>query len=177
MKRLGAVRIGDVLADWGEHEIEGRLVEGRRVPRGYLDQFIGPRRRLEAIRVVLQARFQVVAAILAANPTEWLAVEVSKTDLPSIRVMHARTLTDYSRSKLAEKGESGEWARSLAASPMEIGGPVLAIARSLDGPMTIFDGLHRMAAWVAHLDAGRDYPIKLTVVLTPEIAPQFEMPP
>jgi len=125
MKRLGAVRIGDVLADWGEHEIEGRLVEGRRVPRGYLDQFIGPRRRLEAIRVVLQARLQVVAATLAANPTEWLAVEVSKTD----------------------------------------------------GPMTIFDGLHRMAAWVAHLDAGRDYPIKLTVVVTPEIAPQFEMPP
>jgi hypothetical protein len=91
--------------------------------------------------------------------------------------MHARTLTDYSRSKLAETGQSGEWVRSLAASPMEIGGPVLAIARSLDGPMTIFDGLHRMAAWVAHLDAGRDYPIKLTVVLTPEIAPQFEMPP
>ena len=54
---------------------------------------------------------------------------------------------------------------------------MLAIARRLDGPMTIFDGLHRMAAWVAHLDAGRDYPIKLTVVLTPEIAPQFEMPP
>lgn len=108
--------------------------------------------------MVLQARLQVVAAILAANPTEWLAVEVSKTDLSSIRVMHARALTDYSRSKLAETGESGEWVRSLAASAMEIGGPVLAIARSLVGPMTIFDGLHRMAAWVAHLDAGRDYP-------------------
>lgn len=177
MKRLGAVRIGDALADWGEHEIEGRLVEGRRVPRGYLDQFIGPRQRLEAIRVVLQARFQVVAAILAANPIEWIAVEVSSADLPSIRVMHARTLADYSRSKLAETGDSGDWVRRLAASPTEITGPLLAIARSLEGPMTIFDGLHRMAAWVAHLEAGRDYPVKVTVVLTPEIAPQFEMPP
>ena len=177
MKRLGAVRLGDVLADWGEHEIEGRLVEGRRVPRGYLDQFIGPRQRLEAIRVVLQARFQVVAAILAANPSEWIAVEVSRADLPSIRVMHARTLADYSRSKLAETGESADWVRRLAASPTEIAGPILAIARSVEGPVTIFDGLHRMAAWVAHLNAGRDYAVNVTVVVTADIAPQFEMPP
>lgn len=177
LKRLGSVRIGDVLADWGEHEIEGRLIGGRRVPRSYLDQFIGPRRRLEAIRVILQARFQVVAAILAANPTEWVAVEVSKADLPSIRVMHARSLADYSRSKLAEPGDSGDWVRRLADGAADVGGPMLAIARSLGGSITIFDGLHRMAAWVAHLDAGRDYPVKVTVVLTPEIAPQFEMPP
>lgn len=177
MKRLGAARIGDVLAEWGEHEIEGRLVHGRRVPHGYLDQFVGPRRRLEGIRVVLQARLQVVAAILAANPTDWVAVEVSKADLPSIRVMHARSLVDYSRSKLTETGESGAWVRRLAESGSDVGGPVLAIARSLEGPITIFDGLHRMAAWAAHLSAGRDYPVKVTVVLTPEIAPQFEMPP
>jgi hypothetical protein len=177
MKRLGAVRLGDVLAEWGEHEIEGRLLQARRVPSGYLDQFVGPRRRLEAIRVVLQARFQVVAAILAANPTEWVVVEVSKADLPSIRVMHARSLADYSRSKLAEAGESGDWVRGLAESSSDLGGPIVAIARSLAGPITIFDGLHRMAAWAAHLGAGRDYPMKVTVVLTPEIAPQFEMPP
>jgi hypothetical protein len=177
MKRLGAARIGDVLAEWGEHEIEGRLMHGRRVPDGYLDQFVGPRRRLEAIRVVVQARLQVVAAILAANPTDWIAVEVSKTDLPYIRVMHARTLADYSRGKLGETDESGAWVRRLAESGSDVGGPVLAIARSLEGPITIFDGLHRMAAWAAHLGAGRDYPVKITVVLTPEIAPQFEMPP
>lgn len=177
MKRLGALRLGDALAEWGEHEIEGRLVAGRRVPRGYLDQFTGPRRRLEAIRVLLQVRLPVVAAILAAHPTEWVAVEVTSTDLASIRVMHARSLAEYSRSKLAEAGESGDWVRRLAAGAGEIAGPVLAIGRSLGGPITIFDGLHRMAAWVAHLNAGRDYPVKVTVVLTPEIAPQFEMPP
>jgi hypothetical protein len=54
---------------------------------------------------------------------------------------------------------------------------VLAVARSLDGPITLFDGLHRMAAWVAHLDAGRDYAMTVMVVVTTEIAPQFEMPP
>ena len=177
MKRLGAARVGDVLADWGEHEVEGRLIERKRVPRGYLDQFIGPRRRLEAIRVLLQVRLPVVAAILAANPTEWVAVEVSKDDLPLIRVMHARTLTDYSRSKLTEAGESGDWVRQLAGSAADVAGPVLAIARSLAGPLTIFDGLHRMAAWVAHLEAGRHYPVNVTVAVTPEIAPQFEMPP
>jgi hypothetical protein len=176
LKRLGAVRVGDVLADWGEHEIERRLVEGGQVPRGYLDQFVGPRRRLEAIRVALQVRFPLIAAILAANPIEWVAVEVSKADLPSIRVMHARPLADYSRSKLAETDPSAAWVRRLAEGP-DVAGPVLAIARSLDGPITLFDGLHRMAAWVAHLNAGRDYAVNVTVVVTVDIAPQFEMPP
>jgi hypothetical protein len=177
LKRLGAVRVGDVLAEWGEHEIEGRLIEGGRLARGYLEQFIGPRRRLEAIRVLVQVRFHLIAAILAANPTEWVAVEVSKADLLSIRVMHARPLADYGRSKLAESGASGDWVRRLAADENDVGGPVLAIGRSLTGPITVFDGLHRMAAWVAHLDAGRDYPIRMTLVVTADIAPQYEMPP
>jgi len=177
LKRLGAVRVGDVLADWGEHEIEGRLIEGGRLARGYLDQFVGPRRRLEAIRVVLQVRFHLIAPILAANPTEWVAVEVSKADLPSLRVMHARPLADYGRNKLAEAGASGDWVRRLAADSADIGGPVLAIGRSLNGPITVFDGLHRMAAWVAHLNTGRDYPVRMTLVVTADIAPQFEMPP
>jgi hypothetical protein len=177
LKRLGAVRVGDVLAEWGEHEIEGRLIEGGRLARGYLEQFIEPRRRLEAIRVLVQVRFHLIAAILAANPTEWVAVEVSKADLLSIRVMHARPLADYGRSKLAESGASGDWVRRLAADENDVGGPVLAIGRSLTGPITVFDGLHRMAAWVAHLDAGRDYPIRMTLVVTADIAPQYEMPP
>jgi hypothetical protein len=177
LKRLGGVRVGDVLAEWGEYEIEGRLIEAGRVPRGYLDQFVGPRRRLEAIRVILQVRYQVIAAILAANPLEWVAVEVAKADLPAIRVMHARPLAEYSRVKLAETGETADWVRRLAARSMDIGGPLLAIARSHEGPITLFDGLHRMAAWVAHLNAGREYPVKVTVAVTSEIAPQYEMPP
>jgi hypothetical protein len=177
LKRLGAVRVGDVLADWGEYEIEGRLAEAGRLPRGYLEQFIGPRQRLEAIRVIVQVRYAVIAAILAANPLEWVSVEVSKADLPSIRVMHARSLAEYSRTKLAETGAAADWVRELAAGSAEVAGPMLAIARSAEGPITLFDGLHRMAAWVAHLTAGRDYPVKLIVVVTSEIAPQFEMPP
>ncbi len=176
MKRLGAVRIGDVLADWGEHEIEGRLLQSGQVPRGYLDQFVGPRQRLEAIRVILQVRYQIIAAILAANPTEWAAVKISAADLPSIRAMHARPLADYSRSKLQEAGAAGDAVRQLASGP-DVTGPVLAVGRNPEGPITIFDGLHRMAAWVAHLNAGREYAVTITVVVTPEIAPQFEMPP
>ena len=176
MKRLGPVRIGDVLADWGEHDIEGRLIQSGQVPRGYLEQFVGPRRRLEAIRVILQVRFQLIAAILAANPIEWAAVEVSKADLPAIRAMHARPLADYSRMKLVEAGGAGDAVRRLAGGP-DVAGPVLAVGRSVNGPITIFDGLHRMAAWVAHLNAGRDYAVAVTVAVTPEIAPQYEMPP
>jgi hypothetical protein len=40
-----------------------------------------------------------------------------------------------------------------------IGEAMVAIGRSANGPITFFDGMHCLAAWVAHVEAGRRYPI------------------
>lgn len=102
MRQLGAVNVGDFFVDWGTHEAVGCRVYDGSLPDGYLDQFIGPRRRFEATAVILQTHWPVIAAILAASPTAWAQVEVSRFDLPSIFVMGGKPLTDYSRDKLVE---------------------------------------------------------------------------
>lgn len=176
MRVLGAASFGDVLAEWGIHEIDGRFTDDGTVPPGFLDRFPAPDRRIQAIGVILQARLPVIAALFAAAPTDCVRVDVSGVDLSSILTMGAKSLTDYNREKLAERSKSADWVRRLAAAPENIRGPMIAIARRPDGPMTLFDGMHRMAAWVAHLSAGRDYPVTVYVVVTRDTAPMFELP-
>jgi hypothetical protein len=127
VKQLGPADVRDVFAEWGVHEAEGRCVGDGTLPRGFLDEFSGAQRHLQATAVILQKRWPVIAAILAANPVEWVSVEVSKADLPSILVMGGNPLTTFSRDKLAERGPSADYVRRLATGPDDITGPMLAI--------------------------------------------------
>ena len=179
MRVVGKLSIGDVLADWAEHECRGRLVVAGILPAGYLDQFPPVRRPFEAINVLLQTRREPIAAILTARPMDVVRVEVTKDDITRMRVMGATPLATYSRDKLAERDVDGSanHVRRLAASTEEIAGPFVALARSADGPITLFDGMHRAAAWVAHSYGGRDYPLLVDVFITRDPAPAFEQPP
>jgi len=42
----------------------------------------------------------------------------------------------------------------------------VAVGRTGAGPITVLDGLHRMAAWAGHAEAGRGDPLVVDVVLT-----------
>ncbi len=70
---------------------------------------------------------------------------------------------------------SGEWVRALAGRAEPVGGPLLGVARRAEGPVTLFDGMHRAAAWVAQARTGRIYPITVNVVVTERPAPAFEI--
>ena len=63
--------------------------------------------------------------------------------------------------------------RGVAGLPKE---PHLVVAHSPEGPVTPFDGMHRVAAWVAHLETDRDYPVVITVVITTDVAPKWQLP-
>ena len=92
--------------------------------------------------------------------------------------MGAETVSNFSKNKLAERDSDGsaDYVRRLAASSVPVGPPILAVARSTAGPITIFDGMHRMAAWVAHVSAGREYPLEINLVLTERPSLVFELP-
>jgi hypothetical protein len=66
--------------------------------------------------------------------------------------------------------------RGLVTSPLPVAGPILAIARDTTGPITLFDGMHRMAAWCAHVAAGRQYLVEITLVVTEHPSQVFELP-
>jgi hypothetical protein len=167
---IGTPGIGEVLTAWGLHEALGRL----QAEPGVVDAVNGPDGAFHALRLLLQVRVNVVASILAAQPVSCATVEIDAAEIPNVRVMEGRPLNDWATSVLDVQNESGEWVRRLAAGGAPIVGPLLTIARRTEGPLTLFDGMHRAAAWVAHARAERGYPITVNVVITKRRAPAFE---
>jgi len=120
----------------------------------------------------------VIAGVLAAGIIECWRVRVTTADIPSILAMGGDPVTKYSENKLAESDTDGsaDYVRGLAAGAAHVEGPFLAIARGTAGPITVFDGMHRMAAWVAHSNSGRQYPLEINLVVTERPSPVFELP-
>lgn len=67
-----------------------------------------------------------------------------------------------------------EWVRALISGAANIEGPLLSVARVMNGPWTLLDGLHRAAAWVGHVRTGRCYSMVMNVVVTRSTARPFE---
>jgi len=116
-------------------------------------------------------RAPVIAAVQAARPTLCVEVEVTAEDLPALRVMcrptdPPRPLADHAEVLLANPGEEGDHVRELADSEAPVASPFVAVARTVPGPITILDGVHRGAAWVAHIRGGRRYPLTVGVIVT-----------
>ena len=173
MRVLEPVGLDDVLAAWALHECRGRL--RAQLPAEFLRALDGPDGAFLAL-TLLQNRVNVLAAILAAGPVGCVRVALDRADVPDVRVMWARTLEEWSTAVRGVQDASGAHVRGLAAGPAPIEGPILAIARRAEGPLTILDGMHRAAAWVAHGAAGREYPLEVNVVVTRTTAPRFELP-
>lgn len=176
MEVLGHVEFGEALVEWALHEWHGRLRLQLPADAGSLSR---EEVRFAAVQALLHVRRNVIAGIVAAGIEDCMRVRVAAADIPSVLVMGAQPVTKWSRKKLAEVGGDGsaDFVRGLAADPAPVGGPFLAIARSTAGPITVFDGMHRMAAWVAHVEAGRQYPLEINLVLTRRPSPVFELAP
>lgn len=175
MQVLGRVEFGEVLADWALHEWQGRL----RLHLPEAAARLSPvDARLPAIQALLQVRVNVIAGIVAAGISGCVRVRVGHEDIPAILVMGAQPVEEWSRNKLQEMDTDGsaDYVRHLEAGQAPVEGPIMAVSRSADGPITVFDGMHRMAAWVAHVNAGRRYPLEINVVLTERPSPVFALP-
>lgn len=173
MRVIGPKNLGQTLTEWALHEGRGR---GRGAEA--LDALPPSQGRFHAACFLLENRRNVVAAILAAEPLDSLIIEVRPEDVPRINTMGALPLERFSANMLAahDADGSGDWVRQLVAGG-DVVGPFVAVARRPEGPLTLFDGLHRAAAWVGHANAGRRYPILVDVVITARAAPYFELAP
>jgi hypothetical protein len=172
---LGPSDFGQALLAWALHEWNGRLRAHLPAEAASLSPEAAG---LNAVRALLQVRRDVIAGIVAAKVVDCVRIHVTVRDIPSIRVMGADPVANFSKKKLAERDTDGsaDYVRRLAASSTSVGPPILAVARSTTGLITIFDGMHRMAAWVAHVSAGREYPLEINLVLTERPSLVFELP-
>jgi hypothetical protein len=165
LKVTGKARLLDALAEWGRHEALGRLKPhlGEIPP----SRFDGESGALQAVDIVLRFRAPVLARILGSLPVGCLRVELAKEDIPALRVFDGRSAADYANELMRESA----YVRGLAAGHARIEGPLLASARGADrrvvAPLTIFEGCHRLAAWIGQLAGGRAaYPLSSYLVVT-----------
>jgi hypothetical protein len=117
---------------------------------------------------------RLIDAIIAAGITGCVQVCVFPDDIATMFVLGQRPLQSVSTNLLGDYSgyESASFARSLV-EPVD--GPFMAVGRTGAGPITVVDGLHKMAAWAGHAEAGRGYPLVVNVVLTERPVAGFEL--
>jgi hypothetical protein len=167
LKVAGKARLLDALADWGRHEALGRL-SARLGERPALE---GDRGTLEALNILLRFRTPMVARLLSSLPTDCLVVELTADLVPCLRAFDGRPARAYAAELQRSRSEGGAYVRRLTRGPARIEGPLLAAARSskgrIDAPITVFEGCHRLAAWLGQLADGRaPYPLASYLVVT-----------
>jgi hypothetical protein len=176
---IGPADFGAALMDWALHEWHGRVRVGLSPASARHAATLSPElTSWNAARALLAGRTDVIAGLMNAGIIRCTKVRITGADVPMILVMGADPASNYSKNKLAEDDVDGSanYVRGLAASATPVGGPFLAIGRTTAGPITVFDGMHRIAAWVAHDRAGRKYPLEISLVLTERPSPVFELP-
>jgi hypothetical protein len=118
----------------------------------------------------------LIDAMTTAGIMGCVQVRVFPDDIPTMFVLGERPLQRFSARLLGDDSgyESARFARSLV-DPVD--GPFVAVGRTGAGPITVLDGLHRMAARAGHAEAGRGYPLVVNVVLTERPVAGFEVLP
>ena len=172
MRITGNCRLVDVLGEWGNHESEGRL---QRPPGSILQ---GDARILLGVEVAVNYRSPLAWRILAGWPVGCARVEILPEDAPALRIADGRTADEWTTAVLGDQTDSGAHVRRLADAGREVVGPLTCTAQTADGtaarlqaPIVIFDGWHRVAAWIAQLRRGANYRISGNLVVTQHPVP------
>ena len=172
MRILAPITLFNALRDWGLHEAEGRLPAMRLIDPAFVDALRrgGEDMAISAAEICLQFRSPVIVRVLAADPTEYVQVELTNGDIDQLFVMSAEGQPRRPLGLHAEgpggHDEEDEWPRKRIAERVPVEGPLFAVGRAVPGDLTLLDGLHRAAVWVKHAATGFRYPITANVAIT-----------
>ena len=162
MRTLSHSSLVEVLATWGEHEARGRKHDD---PHSDIGD------RLAYIDFALRSRAVGIAAILERNPQATTLVEFDPPESDAFVLLDGRSVDDWIHA--ARKDNGAEWAhfRRLVEGDVPPAGPLVASARfqppqNSIGPITLWDGWHRAAAWRERCRNGRPSRISAFLILT-----------
>ena len=154
MRVAGSCRVVDILGEWGNHEGDGRL----QLPPASLQ---GDARLLAGVEVALTYRSPLAWRVLAGWPMACARITIHPEDVPALRIADGRTAEEWTTAILSDQTDSGAHVRSLADAGRQVVGPLTCTAQAADdsgtqvqSPIVIFDGWHRVAAWIALTSAG-----------------------
>jgi hypothetical protein len=163
MKVLSESSLVSALVAWGVHEAMGRH-------QGKADCQITD--RLNVLDWLLRARAPYVQLILGRQPVKTLMVELEPEDEPSMLLADGRSVDDWIEGERQHNAQAWAHVQRMVASPDAASGAWVGAATLLDaeknqlGPVVLYDGWHRAAAWRECCKMGRPSAQRAFLVLT-----------
>jgi hypothetical protein len=171
MNTVGSGTLVEALAAWGHREVTaGKPWARLPLPAeslGYVADGIG---------LILRQIPLLVARIVLAEPIAVSTVEFSQDEAPALlpcngHGMALPAIAEYCFS--VDQSCSGRMVRRLVEARTPVEGPLIFLTQVAEedlnchvGPIVVYDGMHRSAAWHLHARHGLHYPIIAHLIKT-----------
>lgn len=154
MKQIGKSSLLDALSIWGAHEAAGRLKD--RVEIDTNDKF-------KCADLALRYRAPLVAHILSHNPAGAIIANLDYNDAQNILLADGKKIEQWIENV---DGNSKEHFEKLCKAFEPPAGPLVgAVHQSGNGPIVLYDGWHRAAAWFERCRNGNLSPIDAQLII------------
>jgi hypothetical protein len=159
--QLSQSNLVELLAAWGKHEATGRKETGAQIDDN--DPFT-------CADFALRYRAPLVSAILNLEPQVTMFVEFDPTESDAFMLFDGRNIDSWIQSTQNSNSSDADYFRAMvrAATPPE--GPLVTSAQLQSsaplGPIFLWDGWHRSAAWRERCKTGKLSRISGYLILT-----------
>ena len=171
LRKVTTSTLGEILLDWGRHEAP---VRGR-------SQSVDLEDDRAVLSFILWFRAPYIGRIMTRRPMrEALVVELETGDAEALFLADGRSLRQWRAAVTACGGDAREHLTALAEGTRQFQGKLVAEARvdsaaQAVGPIVLYDGWHRAAAWAERMEQGRESPITAHLILTEGEDPLLEL--
>jgi hypothetical protein len=168
MNMAGPRTLAKVLSAWGHHEAaSGKPGADLLLPPVSLGH-LG-----DGIEAILRHAPQLIARILLAEPVAVLEVEFEPEDGSKFLPCNGfgRTVAAAAEQWRFEESCSGKTVRTHVAAGVPVTGSFICTRRMGNGALVVYEGTHRMAAWLIHASQGLSYRISAHVIKTNGLDP------
>lgn len=160
MKIISDATLANALNAWGRHELTGKL--GQEIPDGAHAEHT-------AIQSCLYNRCPLLAWIFLADVKAVRLVEIEKSDLPQVIRFDGESVEAYAARVSSGTDSPSRFIKELAAKPEPVLGPLIGCAKVSSGgdePLILYDGHHRISAWILQMQRVEPYPIRAYLIET-----------
>lgn len=166
MRVLNTLSVTQILVEWGISEGLGRF--RKECPKELLQLLESPEPQEAAIHVLVNKRVPLLFLMLYANPRQFVQIEITPDDRSKLKILGKPpvALPLAASSPTQRPAQDNAYIENLIQSRNECKGPLLAFSRGMEGPFTLFDGVHRAIAWIQHAEQWKSYPLVMNLVIS-----------
>lgn len=162
MEHLTQANLVEVLAEWGAHEAKGR--NQSEVQFDLNDKFA-------CADYALRFRAPLISAILKLEPIGTALYELNENESNAVVLFDRRNIDQWIQDAQNSNGKEWEHFQTMVDAETPPKGPLIASAKheqssNTIGPLILWDGWHRAAAWYERCRIGKPSCISCYLIFT-----------